>query len=103
MKVPDEHYESSAQLPDEIERGLRRATGHTLTSFALLRKALREHVESERSQRSLLEIETDLRTLVARTRMELPAFPAEAGSQDNLSEHLMEWTDTFFRTPRDRV
>jgi hypothetical protein len=103
MTVPAQNDDSPIHIPSEAERAFRRATGHTLTSFAFLRKALREHVESERSQRSLLEIETDLRTLVARTRMELPAFPAEAGSQDNLSEHLMEWTDTFFRTPRDRV
>jgi hypothetical protein len=103
MTVPDEHYESPTQLPSELERALRRATGHTLTSFAFLRKALREHVESERSQSSLLEIEVELRALVARTRLELPAVPADARSQDNLSEHLMEWTETFFRAPRDRA
>ena len=103
MTVPDQHYESPIQLPAETERAFRRATGHTLTSFAFLRKALREHVESERQQRSLLEIEIELRALVARSRLELPTASANAGSQDNLSEHLMEWTETFFRAPRDTV
>jgi hypothetical protein len=103
MTIPDQHHDSPIQLPAEAERALRRATGHTLTSFAFLRKALREHVEIERAQSSLLEIEVELRTLVARTRLELPTVPAEAGSQDNLSEHLMEWTETFFRTPKARA
>lgn len=103
MTVPAQHQDSPIQLPAEAERALRRATGHTLTSFAYLRKALREHVESERKQISLLEIEIELRALVARTRLELPTAPADAGFQDNLSEHLMEWTETFFRAPRDHV
>lgn len=103
MTVPDQHQDSPMQLPAGAERALRRATGHTLTSFAFLRKALREHVESERKESSLLEIEVELRALVARTRLELPVIPADAGSEDNLSEHLMEWTETFFRAPRDRV
>ena len=103
MTLSDQHDDSAIQLPPEAERALRRATSYTLTSFAHLRKALREHVETERKQSSLLEIEVDLRALVARTRLELPAGPTDAGSQDNLSEHLMEWTDTFFRAPRDRI
>jgi hypothetical protein len=103
VTVPDQHYDSPLQLPAEAERALRRATGHTLTSFAFLRKALREHIESERKESALLDIEVGLRALVARTRLELPIAPADAGSQDNLSEHMMEWTETFFRTPRDRV
>jgi hypothetical protein len=103
MTVPDQHYDSPIQLPAETERAFRRATGHTLTSFASLRKALREHVETERKERSLVEIEIELRALVARTRLELSVVPTDAGSHDNLSEHLMEWTETFFRAPRDRA
>ena len=103
MKVPEQSHDSSIQMPAAAERALRRATGHTLTSFALLRRALREHVETERKERTLVEIEIELLTLVARARLELPERPAEGGSQDNLSEHLMEWTDTFFRAPRDRI
>ena len=103
MTVPDQHQDSPIQLPAAAARALRRATGHTLTSFAFLRRALREHVESEREKSSLLEIEIELRALVARTRLELPTASANAGSQDNLSEHLMEWTETFFRAPRDIV
>jgi hypothetical protein len=103
MTEPDQHDDSPMQLPAGEERALRRATGHTLTSFAFLRKALREHVESERKQSSLLEIEVGLRALVARTRLELPVMPADAGLQDNLSEHLLEWTEAFFRAPRDHV
>jgi hypothetical protein len=101
MTVPAQNDDSPIQIPSEAERAFRRATGHTLTSFAFLRKALREHVESERKESSLLEIEVELRALVARARLELPVASANAGSQDNLSEHLMEWTETFFRTPRD--
>ena len=91
------------EMPAAAERALRRATGRTLTSFAFLRKALREHVEGERKESSLEEIEIELRALVARVRLDLPIGPADAGSQDNLSEHLMEWTETFFRAPRDHV
>lgn len=94
---------SPMEMPAAAERALRRATGRTLTSFAFLRKALREHVEDERKESSLEEIEIELRAIVARVRQDLPAGPADAGSQDNLSEHLMEWTETFFRAPRDRV
>jgi len=101
MTEPDQHQDSPIQLPAEAERALRRATGHTLTSFAFLRRALREHVETERKERSLVEIEIELRALVARTLLEMPAVAANAESQGNLSEHLMEWTETFFRAPRD--
>ncbi len=103
MTVPDQHHDKPMKLPAGIERAFRRATGQTLTSFAFLRKALREHVESERKLASLPEIEVGLRALVARSRLELPTASANAGSQDNLSEHLMEWTETFFRAPRDHV
>lgn len=103
MTVRDRHHDSPIQLPADAERALRRATGHTLTSFAFLRKALREHVENERKEGSLLEIEIGLRALVARARLELPVTPGIVGSPDNLSEHLMEWTETFFRAPRDHI
>ena len=103
MTVSPQHDDLPIQLPAEAERAFRRATGHTLTSFAFLRRALREHVESERKESSLLEIEIGLRALVARARLELPVTPAIVGSPDNLSEHLMEWTETFFRAPRDRI
>jgi hypothetical protein len=104
MTVPDQYHDSPIQLPAEAERSLRRATGHTLTSFAFLRRALREHVETERKQSSLVEIEIELRALVARTRLEMPAAPANAGLQGNLSAHLMEWAETFFlRTKRSRL
>ena len=59
--------------------------------------------ETERKQSSLVEIEIELRALVARTRLEMPTAPANTGLQDNLSEHLMEWTETFFRAPQARV
>jgi hypothetical protein len=61
---------------------------------------LREHVEGARKQHSLEEIEVELRAIVAGVRQETPNVPVDAGVQDNLSEHLMEWTDTFFRAPR---
>jgi hypothetical protein len=101
MTVPEQHEDLPVELPVAAERALRRATGHTLTSFGSLRRALREHVEIERKQSSLLEIEIELRSLVARTRLELPTPSANAGSQDNLSEHLVEWGEIFFRAPRD--
>jgi hypothetical protein len=103
MMVPEQSHDSPIQMPAGAERALRRATGHTLASFALLRKALREHVETERKERTLLEIEIELLALVARARLELPDRPTGGGSPDNLSEHVMEWTETFFRTPRDRI
>ena len=102
MTIPNP-FDASTEMPAAAERALRRATGRTLTSFAFLRKALREHVEGERKQSSLEEIEIELRAIVARVRQELPIGPADAGSQDNLSEHLMQWTETFFRAPRDHV
>jgi hypothetical protein len=102
MMVPEQPHGSSIQVPAAAEKALQRSIRHTLTSFGSLRKALRDHVEIERRERSLVEIEIDLRTLVARTRLEL-SRSAETGSQDNLSEHLIEWTDTFFRAPRTHV
>jgi hypothetical protein len=103
MTVRDQHRDSPIQVPADTERALRRAIGRTLTSFAFLRRALREHVETDRKESSLLEIEIELRALVARARLELPITRASAGSQDNLPEHLLAWTETFFRAPRDRV
>jgi hypothetical protein len=43
-----QHVDSHMEMPAAAEKALRRATGRTLTSFALLRKALREHVEGAR-------------------------------------------------------
>jgi len=103
MTGPEQTQDSSVQLSPAAEKALRRATGRTLTSFARLRKALREHVENERNNHSLAEIEMELRALVARVRLECPVSPADAGSQDNLSDHVMEWSDTFFRAPRTRT
>jgi hypothetical protein len=103
VKLPDNSHSSPIQMPAAAERSLRRATRQTLTSFASLRKALREHVESQRREHALVEIEIQLRALVAHVRRELPIAPADAGSQDNLSEHVMEWTETFFRAPRDHT
>lgn len=103
MTLPVHTHNSSIQMPAAVERSLRRATRQTLTSFATLRKALREHVERKRRDHALVEIEIELRALVAHVRAELPIAPADAGSQDNLSEHVMEWTDAFFRAPRDHT
>jgi hypothetical protein len=104
MTEPDQPHDSSLRMPAAAEKALRRATSHTLTSLALLRKALREHVHSERDRNTALaEIEAGLRALVARERQDLPVVGSDVGSHDNLSELVTEWTEFFFRAPPDRL
>ena len=77
-------------LPDELARALRRATDSTLTALTSLRKAVRQHVHTERSRGTTLpEIELDLRALVARAQKGL-------SQSDGECVVVIKWSEGFY-------
>jgi len=85
-------------LPDELARALRRATDSTLTALTSLRKAVRQHVHTERSRGTTLpEIETDLRALVARAQKGLSQSDGDGdGHHDALTVQVVKWSEGFY-------
>lgn len=99
MSATDHDHDPYPSLPQALDRSLRRATGHTLTSLVALRKALGEHVLRERKRgASLPEIEPELKLLVSRAHDESSEGRAGAEHRDNLSAQVVQWTGAFFRT-----
>ena len=82
-------------LPDELATALQRATAGTLGAFQVLRIALRDHVNSERSRgASLAEIDADLRSMIDLAR---------DGDGDHSEQHIEElktlvvrWSEGFY-------
>jgi hypothetical protein len=85
-------------LPDDLERALEQASGRTLQSLAALRRALRQHVRSEKSHGiPLAELETELRALVTRSEARAAdGSPNDAGC-GSLSDQVVKWSETYFK------
>ena len=85
-------------LPDELDRALRRATDRTLSALTSLRKAVRQHVRTERSHgATLAEIDLDLRALVARAQKGLSQSDGDGdGHHDALAVQVIKWSEGFY-------
>jgi hypothetical protein len=85
-------------LPAELERALQHATSRTLASLVALRKALRQHVRSERVQGiSFADIETSLRVLVLRAEGESKRHAGDQHAHHpSLSDQVIKWSEGFF-------
>ncbi len=82
-------------LPEELDRALRRATDRTLSALTSLRRAVRDHVQSERDKgTSLSEIENEMRILIARAQESVKNEPD--GHHEALSTQMIKWTGGFF-------
>jgi hypothetical protein len=86
---------TSNPLPEELDRALRRATDRTLSALTSLRRAVRDHVQSERDNgASLAEIENEMRIIIARAQESLKSEPD--GHHEALSSQMIKWTGGFF-------
>jgi hypothetical protein len=85
-------------LPDDLERALGQATGRTLESLAVLRRALRQHVRTERNHGvTFSDLEIELRELVSRAESKVPSRSDDPSSQRSLSDQVVSWGEAFFR------
>ena len=96
--MPETDSGQPRPLPDALERALQQATGRTLKSLASLRRALREHVRSERSNGiTLTELEVELRALVARAETQaLGLAGSEQQLRTSLSNQVVTWSESYF-------
>lgn len=82
-------------LPEELDRALRRATDRTLSALTSLRRAVRDHVHSERDNGvSLAEIENEMRIIIARAQESVKSDGD--GHHEALSTQMIKWTSGFF-------
>jgi hypothetical protein len=87
---------TTGSLPEELDRALRRATDRTLAALTSLRRAVREHVQSERDGgASLAEIENDIRIIIARAQESLSRDDVD-GHHEALTAQMIKWTGGFF-------
>jgi hypothetical protein len=83
-------------LPEELDRALRRATDRTLAALTSLRRAVREHVQTERDGgASLKQIELELRALISRAHEKARGDGAD-GEHIALAAEMVRWTEGFF-------
>jgi len=86
-------------LPGELDRALRRATDSALSALTSLRKAVRQHVHTERSRGTTLSgIEFDLRALVSRAQEGLSRSDGDGGDghHDALTVQVIKWSEGFY-------
>ena len=85
-----------SSLPEELDRALRRATDRTLAALTSLRRAVRQHVQSEREQgASLAEIENEMRIIIGRAQESVPRDDVD-GHHEALATQMIKWTGGFF-------
>jgi len=85
-----------SSLPEELDRALRRATDRTLAALTSLRRAVRQHVQSEREQgASLAEIENEMRIIISRAQESLSRDEVD-GHHEALTAQMIKWTGGFF-------
>ena len=97
MSPPDDKNPSS--LPDELDRALRRATDRTLIALTSLRKAVRKHVQDEKSRGATLpEIEMEMRELIARVLADAEGRDSIDGERDTLAAQMIKWSEGFYKT-----
>jgi hypothetical protein len=88
-------------LPDDLERALRQAAGRTFESLGVLRRALRQHVQSERDHGvGFVELEVELRKLVTCAEGESTPPVAPEGLRTNLSNQVVKWSEGYFSENR---
>jgi hypothetical protein len=96
--LPTDDSPHTLPLPDELDRALRRATDRTLAALTALRRAVREHVHSERaSGNDLDEIQLALRGIIARAQDGLPRADGNGdGQHDALTTQMIKWSEGFY-------
>jgi len=84
-------------LPDEFAAALRRATNRTLIAIQSLRKAVREHVHTERSRGVALdEIDVDLRGMIAAAG-DGDGRPDHSPERvEELTRQVLKWSEAFY-------
>jgi len=96
---------TSHPLPEELDRALRQATDRTLVALTSLRKAVRQHVQDERERgTSLPEIETELRTIIARVLKDAEGRDSVDGEgrdsvdgeRGTLANQMLKWSKGFY-------
>ena len=97
----------TSPLPDELDRALRRATDRTLSALTSLRKAVRQHVQTERNRGATLrDIEFDLRALVTRVHEGISLSRDGDGDGDGdghhdaLTSQVIKWSSGFYDEDR---
>jgi hypothetical protein len=96
--MPEPDSTQPRPLPDELERALHNASGRTLQSLAVLRRALRQHVQSERSHGvTLTGLEIELRALVTRSESRANDASRNDARYGSLSDQVVKWGETYFR------
>jgi hypothetical protein len=87
---------TSNSLSEELDRALRRATDRTLSALTSLRRAVRDHVQSERDGgASLKEIENEMRIIISRAHESLVHNDGD-GHHEALTTQMIKWTGGFF-------
>jgi hypothetical protein len=95
--MPESDSTQPRPLPDELERALHQASGRTLQSLAVLRRAIRQHVHSERSHGvTLTDLEVELRALVTRTESRSKDASRNDAGYGSLSDQVVKWGETYF-------
>ena len=95
MSKPDD--ESHIPLPEELNRDLRRASERTLSAITSLRKALLEHVQSERRRGTTFpNIKLDLQEVISKLQVGESGTKADSGGQHELATQMIEWADGFY-------
>jgi len=84
-------------LPDEFAAALRRATDRTLIAIQSLRKAVRDHVHTERSRGVALdEIDVDLRSMIAAAGDGDGRPDSSPERVEELTKQVMKWSESFY-------
>jgi hypothetical protein len=90
---------STSPLPEELDRALRRATDRTLSALTSLRRAVRQHVRTERDRGATLSgIELDLRELIVRAQEGISQTDGDGdGHHDALTAQVIKWSEGFYK------
>ncbi|MDP9280356.1 MAG: hypothetical protein M3P00_13145 [Gemmatimonadota bacterium] len=85
-------------LPEELDRGLRRATDRTISALTALRKAVLLHVSGERDRGvGLSQIKLDLQEIIARIKESTANDGNGNGEHETISAEVIKWTDGFYK------
>ena len=89
----DDHH----NLPNELDRALRRATGRTLTGLTALRWAVRDHVHKQRARgNDLDEIQLQLRAILTQALEGVAPVEHTDDGQGALALQVIQWSSAFY-------
>jgi hypothetical protein len=95
--TPQQNAGPSNLLPEELDRALPRATDRTLAALTALRRAVRDHVHTERDGGATMQqIELELRDLISFAHEKAARTEGADGDQYALAAQMMKWTEGFF-------